>query len=598
MSRTRAIVLFAALPSMQAAADSEGLRTGRLGPQRQWTAAVAGGGAMAVTERQAVVVKSPLPTSICFLQQVIPVEGDYALEVVVRGVRSDRTGGVFIGVCKAPIPLSGDPGPTCDANAKAHWYPYGWLGTNAGDHALVTLRAPREYLCWDRHQWVERWARTGIAISPAATYRFRLQRRDGEYRLAVLDDAGQTILAPPAVKAEAMNGGLGPDTLVIGDPWRMHTAMEMEVISVTLNDEPLGFGEPSRKLESKAATSGDEQFEVTMGEPFTISRSGSYHNFPTVKQISQQELFVAIWASPDASLPPEDCQVAVVRTDDGGRTWDDPVVFSGGEAGGHSWIRRTDGTCVWLSYFCRPTDNRTLTCSVGHSQDGMMYSWSEGTISFPEPVKPWTSGNAYMVFARSILEMGDGSLLATMYGQFEGDPKYRCLLVRSTDGGQGWDYYSTIAFDPEAPGEGYCEPVVARTTDGDLLCVMRVSSSVPMWMCRSGDDGRTWSRPKELPAYATSVFPDMVLMSNGILAVSFGRPGAHIMFSAGGEGRRWTSRTTVHEGTNTDAYTAIREVAPGRLLHVYHEATTNEAGERVNLVRGVFVDVSRRHGPS
>ena len=397
-----------------------------------------------------------------------------------------------------------------------------------------------------------------------------------------------------AVEGETLNGGLGPDTLVIGDPWSKHTAMELEVISVAVNEEAVDFGEAGRKLESERDTFGDEQIQVTVGEPFTISSSPSHHNFPTLKQLGEKELFVAIWASPDASLEPDDCDVACVWTEDGGESWDEPVVFHGSEGGGHSWIRRKDGTCVWLRYFCRPIDGKTLSCDVGHSEDGRNYTWSVGKVTFPEPVKPWTKGNAFMIFARSILELDDGSLLATMYGYFEGDAKYRSLLVRSTDGGTNWDYYSTMAFSLDAPGEGCCEPVIARTSDGDLLCVMRVSSNLPMWVCRSADDGKTWSDPHRLPFHSASVFPDMVLMANGILAVSFGRPGAHVMFSVDGEGRRWTGRTTIHDGTNTDAYTAIREIGPGRLLYVFHENRNRDSGQRVNAIRGVVVEVKRK----
>jgi hypothetical protein len=336
----------------------------------------------------------------------------------------------------------------------------------------------------------------------------------------------------------------------------------------------------------------DGGIEVAVREPFTISSSTGHHNFPTLHQISEKELFVAIWASPDDSLPPEQCEMACVWTRDGGRTWEKPIMLHGPKSGGHSWIRRRNGTCLWLSYFCRPAGDKDLTrltCNVGRSSDGRTYSWSTGTVSLPKPAKPWTKGNAYLLFARSILELDDGSLLATMYGELEGDAKYRTILVRSADGGDRWHYYSTVAYRPDSPGEGCCEPVMLRASARDLLCVMRVNSGLPMWACRSKDEGRTWTRAAPMPHDAISVFPDAVLMSNGVLAVSCGRPSCHIVFSTNGSGARWTPRTTIHKGTNTDAYTAIREVAPGRLLYVYHEA----AGGR-NIIRGVFVDVKRR----
>lgn len=587
------LILASAFPAAQAA-RAEPFPTETFGVREEWTAVVGLGGSMEVMEKSRAVLKSPFANSICFLQRTVPVEGDYVFKVAVRGVRSNSTGGILLGACKGPLPVEGNIGTVCDARYKAYWYPYGWLGVARGDHALVTVQGSSNYVNWDGKQWVHRWARTGVATSPEATYTFRLERRDRRYSLSVRDGNGKTILLPRAVEGEALNGGLGPDTLVIGDPWSKHTAMELEVLSVSVNEETVDFGEAGQKVESDMETSGDEQIQVTVGKPFTISSSPSHYNFPTLKQLGENEAFVAIWASADASLEADDCDVACVWTEDGGKSWDEPVVFHGSEGGGHSWIRRKDGTCVWLRYFCRPIAEETLSCDVGFSEDGRNYIWSVGKVTFPEPVKPWTKGNAFMVFARSILELDDGSLLATMYGYFDRDAKYRSLLVRSTDGGTNWDYYSTMAFSLDAPGEGCCEPVIARTSAGELLCVMRVGSNLPMWVCRSANAGKTWSDPHELPFYSASVFPDMLLLANGILAVSFGRPGAHIMFSVDGEGRRWTLRTTIHDGTNTDAYTAIREVAPGRLLYVFHENTTDGSDQPVNAIRGVFVQVERK----
>lgn len=338
--------------------------------------------------------------------------------------------------------------------------------------------------------------------------------------------------------------------------------------------------------------SGDEQIQVTVGRPVTLSASTGHYNFPTLQQIGPQHLFVKIWASPDAALGEKDIHEVGQWTEDGGGTWGKRVSFRGKEAGGHSWIRRKDGTCVWLSYFTRPIAEKQVSCNLGHSSDGRTYSWSAGKVTFPKAVKPWRAGNAYMVFARSILEMTDNSLLATMYGRFAEDKFDRSILVRSTDGGKTWGYYSTIARDERI---GHLdEPVLVRLASGELFCVMRNRSGVPMYSTRSKDHGRTFSPPRRLPAYAASVFPDMVLMSNGILALSFGRPGTHLMFAVDGKGRRWTSRTTIHAGTNTDAYTAIREVAPGRLLYIYQETMEAPDGKRENAIRGVFVDVTRK----
>lgn len=343
---------------------------------------------------------------------------------------------------------------------------------------------------------------------------------------------------------------------------------------------------------------GDDQIEVVLGEPFTIISHPPTFAFPTLHQVGPKDLMLAVWTAPDASLPEaQQCQT-VLWSEDEGKTWGKPATLRGKEAGGHSLVRRKDGTCIWLGYFTTPLQDKVVACSVGTSKDGRTFTWSPGKATFPEPVRRWDQGNAYMVFARSILELEDGSLIATMYGYFEGDgPKYRTLIVRSTDGGLTWDYLSTVAYDPNAPGEGYCEPVLVRTSDNDLLCVMRRGWKLALTACRSKDSGRTWSPPTMLPDYATCVFPDAVLMSNGVLAVSFGRPGCHLIFSVDGKGERWTSRKTLFEDPSaqaTCAYTDIREVAPGRLLYVYSFLENNVKPGAESHIRGVFVDVKRK----
>lgn len=375
---------------------------------------------------------------------------------------------------------------------------------------------------------------------------------------------------------------------------------------------------------------GDDQIEVSVGGPFTIASATPPPPlaYPTLGQLGPKSLFLKLWNGEDDSLTKAELTVMTTRTDDGGKTWEKPNWVPASAAGSHSWIQRKDGTCLWLGFFTRPVDSRdyqTLICSVGRSSDGKApYRWSEGRVNFPRPVQAWTKGNAYMVVARSIVELADGSLLATMYGYFEGDGKpvnfqgkgkYRTVVVRSTDNGATWDYYATVAFDPETPGEGFDEPVIARTADGDLLCVMRrgyqkgyqpstLGGYLALASSRSKDDGRTWSAPVVLPNYATCVFPDLTLMSNGLLALSFGRPeGNHLMFSVDGKGERWTSRTTVYhevdpkgEGS-TCSYTAIREVAPGRLLYVYTYLENLITPGAPSYVRGVFVDVTRKPTP-
>lgn len=161
----------------------------------------------------------------------------------------------------------------------------------------------------------------------------------------------------------------------------------------------------------------------------------------------------------------------------------------------------------------------------------------------------------------------DGRWLAPMQCRYHGDTFYRTILVESADGGATWDFVSVVAtFRDGVPGDGFCEPAITAVPDGSLLCVMRRGGGLPLAQCRSRDGGKTWSEPEMLPGHG--VDPDLFLMSSGVLACTYGRPGLHIMFSPDGCGYSWGYRTMIGEwGSST--YMGVAEVAPGELLVVY-----------------------------
>ena len=100
---------------------------------------------------------------------------------------------------------------------------------------------------------------------------------------------------------------------------------------------------------------------------------------------------------------------------------------------------------------------------------GRWMSQEDATVSFPHPVrvKPGITGmpdeppsrdlrfaeigqrpNSAMCFARSMIAMPDGRLLAAMYGVWEGEAARRSVVVQSTDEGKTWTYLSTLCDSP------------------------------------------------------------------------------------------------------------------------------------------------------
>ena len=361
---------------------------------------------------------------------------------------------------------------------------------------------------------------------------------------------------------------------------------------------------------SGAATCGNG-IQVTVGQPFLIASAPPTFIEPHLHQLgtAPENLSCVVWSMPDDWMALADRKQTAFLTQNAGQSWGTPTLLSGLASGGKSSLRLKNGTALWLGYFTDATaDPRTASVGVGRSNDGgANFTWTTGNVRFPENVMPWKN-TAHMSFSRSILELDDNSLLATMYGQFVGDPKYRSVLVRSVDGGTNWDYYSTIACNPNVAGEGYCEPVMQRTPDGSLLAVMRTGPGLTMQCARSTDDGRTWSAPAAMPEAAKSVEPDLCLMSNGVLAMSYGRPGDQIMFSLDGNGADWTAPTTIYDDTQyrqdhqeratTYGYTSIKEVSPGRLLYVFDSDPDGINAGSTSYIQGVYIDVVRLPEPS
>ena len=84
-------------------------------------------------------------------------------------------------------------------------------------------------------------------------------------------------------------------------------------------------------------------------------------------------------------------------------------------------------------------------------------------------------------------------------GAGSGAETERCFLLRSDDGGDNWEYWSTVAYDP-ASIISFIEPGMARLADGRLVCLMRTSHRPNrqdhMWFTHSEDDGISWSPAK------------------------------------------------------------------------------------------------------
>jgi hypothetical protein len=140
----------------------------------------------------------------------------------------------------------------------------------------------------------------------------------------------------------------------------------------------------------------------------------------------------------------------------------------------------------------------------------------------------------------------DGSLLAVVYPRSR-DGDVACH--RSTDFGRSWHLQGRIAYEPDlaadptarARTQGFTEPGSVLLADGTLLVLLRTTDGLgvgPLYASRSADAGKTWSRPAVVHPHG--VMPRLLRLGNGVLVLSYGRPGAEVRFSFDGRGETWS----------------------------------------------------------
>ncbi|MEV8376500.1 sialidase family protein [Kribbella sp. NPDC056861] len=231
----------------------------------------------------------------------------------------------------------------------------------------------------------------------------------------------------------------------------------------------------------------------------------------------------------------------------------------------YHFTRLRDGTLLAVLYhtFMTPgSQNRKADVVTAISRDqGRNWTHRTGTMTAPQPMRPIDPNSSRpgrtmggFVLVHNAVEDSDGTLYQSGYGYFEGDPKYRQILLASTDGGTNWSVRATIAVNPSLSTdpryEGFDEAAIERVADGSLLAVIRTGSFQPMYVSRSTDNGFHWTTPVPLKAgpnglTVTGVYPTLLAMPNGRLVLSIGRPGQSLLVSDDGSGATWTAPITI-----------------------------------------------------
>jgi sialidase-1 len=94
----------------------------------------------------------------------------------------------------------------------------------------------------------------------------------------------------------------------------------------------------------------------------------------------------------------------------------------------------------------------------------------------------------------------------------------------SEDGGDNWEYYSTLAYDPASIID-YEEPGLVRLADGRLVCFMRThvnpsGDAKNMVMVVSEDDGFSWTSPRWTNIWGYP--PELIALQDGRYLMIYG----------------------------------------------------------------------------
>jgi len=238
-----------------------------------------------------------------------------------------------------------------------------------------------------------------------------------------------------------------------------------------------------------------------------------------------------------------------------------------------------------------------------------------GTLYDPKLVRYTDSGLFPVVWWGDMELLPDNSIITGTYPAFYenssgGVNPSGVSFYRTTNQGMHWDIVGKIPYTPDIKKDpngtrrlalGYTEPAFEILQDGTFLCVLRTTDGYgdsPMYVCRSSDQGVTWTKP--LVFTPSGVLPRLLQLENGVLVLASGRPGVQLRFSFDGKGEKWTDPFEMlpfQEGENSQSHTCgyprLMATGPDRFMIVYSDFKyPTQTGElrKVIKVREVVVE--------
>jgi len=321
----------------------------------------------------------------------------------------------------------------------------------------------------------------------------------------------------------------------------------------------LGVRKPTASLPTS-------RVKLTVSESWSIPRDEVRQTRPYLYDMGRGLLLMSVAQGPDALYEP----YGLLKSTDAGKTWSPIPGLDQVDTAPLPCVRRADGSILAASRWTwSQPDGSLLGKTVYLDAGATEFTMIESRIELPQSYLPEKRGDV-VICERHIWSDEDGGATMVVWSRKSvklPDGRKRTErwshLVRSTDEGKTWKYFSTVG-----PGG---EPAVVRLGPTEQTAVIRGDQNSRMKQMFSHDGGATWTQPIELEV--GKVLPDLVLMSNGVLACSYGRPASCLMFSLDG-GKTWPAHHVLSDKVNFN-YTSIREISPGKLLYLHDAPKMN-----------------------